>query len=746
MRNKAIKIACSIAIAAIIASPAQQAKASTDINQLVIDAQNASTILKWAISVEGSADFKTRPYNQYNVAKKTIQTAETAATNLTNSEQISVQAKLVEPKIHTKRAQAYIDAITSSEKITDLTRNLDQAIKSADLEKVENAYHVATAEYRKQVKLLDRVYGQSTRDGIRSAVKPAMEKLIDQVKYDVTVKMYIENASAFIKENKLAEAASELEKAEYYLTFNNENFTFLSQVEKSYNDVMKSLPLQPLAVSSDGQNTVNIHFSKEYSIPLEGLEAGQYKISGETVQSAKLSEDKKTVFLTTSNLDPSTNYTVTWKDYKVNFVTEAVADTTGIVLYDTDDSYLETTNNRVYRAYLTNSDGSPYIGRVKINLTEANPATETTSTTAVITTANGSVGNAGQEATVFTDQNGNLTFIIAPANATSETYVQPTIQKLDGDQKSKKATLTHFFQLQNVSGFYNFNSMSSNIFIENNYIYMNGFKYKWDDNDLFFIRGQLVTQDVFKAALSSGDSITIGYEVKEDNISTWNITSDVTEAAKLEITNPAHSPVTYDGSNYIISGTAEAGFTVHVYRNGVFIGTAKVDDNGDWTLGSISLIQNVANTFEAYQYAPGKDGENGEGSENPTNPATAIINEGAFASTEITLNDTTENGLTLFDTLDFTFLNPSYGHRFKESLTGTITVNDGYGRSAVVKVEYIDADTLRVVDFVSIETGFAHNSTSLMIVATNGIVNQDQLAYDVEESQSNGTVIIKYAK
>ena len=364
----------------------------------------------------------------------------------------------------------------------------------------------------------------------------------------------------------------------------------------------------------------------------------------------------------------------------------------------------------------------------------------------MLTSANGSVGNVGQEMTVFTDLYGNLTFIIAPANATSVTYVQPIIQKLDGNQKSKKAPLTHFFQIQNGSGFYNFNSMSTNIFKENNYIYMEGFKYKWDDNDLFFIRGQQVTQEVFKGALSSGDSITIGYEIKEENISTWNIASDVTEAAKLEITNPAHSPVTYDGSSYIISGTAEAGYTVHVYRNGVFIGRTKVDDNRDWTIGSISLIQDVANIFEAYQYAPGKDGHNGEGSENPNNPATAIINEGAFASTEIILNDKANNGLTLFDTLDFSFINPSYRHEFNKDLTGTITINDGYGRNAVVKVDYVDRDTLKVVDFISIEAGFAHNSASLIIVATIGLVNQDRLEYNIAESQSKGTVILKYAK
>ncbi|MFJ8064791.1 hypothetical protein ACIQYS_09175 [Psychrobacillus sp. NPDC096426] len=745
MKRNIVKITATTAIVAstfVGAFPSQQANATTNINQLVTDAQNAGTILKWAISVEGSADFKTRPYNQYNTAKNTIQAAETAATNLSTSDKLSVQAKLVEPKIHVKRAQAYIDAITSSEKIIDLTDNLKKAIDSADLGKVESAYHIATAEYRKQVKLLDRVYGQSTRDGIRNAVKPAMEKLIEQVKYDVTVKIHIEKASSYIKANKLAEAATELEKAKNYLTFNEGDFSFQTQLEKSYKDIEASLPLQPLTVSTDGQNTVMVHFSKEYSIPLAGLEAGQFKVSGKNVQAAKLSEDKKTVILTTSNLDPSTNYSVTWKDYKMKFATEAVADITGIVVYDMDASYLETTQNRVYRANLTNADGSPYIGRVRINLTEANPVTEITSTTAVITSANGSIGNTGQEMTVFTDQSGNLTFIIAPGNLTSVTHIQPIIQKLDGHPKSKKAPLTHFFQLQNVSGSYNLNIKSADLFIESDFVYTNGFKYKWDDNDLFFIHGQRVSQQAFATALSSRDSITVGYETKTENISTWNITSDLTEAAKLEITNPAQSPVTYDGSSYIISGTAQAGYKVKVYLNGIYIGTAKVDDKGDWTLGSISLLQNVSNTFEAFQYAPGKDGHNGEGSENPTTPATATINEGAFASTEIILNDKDSNGLTISDTLDFTFLNPSFGHKFKKAISGTIKINDGYGKSAVVKVEYVDHDTLKVVDFVSKETDFVHVSASLIIVATTGIVNQDQLAYNIAESQSNGTVIL----
>ena len=366
---------------------------------------------------------------------------------------------------------------------------------------------------------------------------------------------------------------------------------------------------------------------------------------------------------------------------------------------------------------------------------DANPDNDTTYTTARITSANGNFGIEGQEATTYSDPNGNLAFIIEAGNLTSVTHVQPTIQKLDGNQTSKKASLTHFFQLQNTSDFYNVVINGSHIYLEDDYVYSDGYKYKWDSNDLFFIRGQNVPQEVFEKVLSNGDALFVGYEVKAENNSTWNLTSDITETAKLEITNPAHTPVTYDGSSYIISGTAQAEYTVHLYLNGIFLGTTKVDDNGEWTYGSFSLLQNEANTFEAYQYAPGNYGQNGEGSENPTTPATAIINEGAFASTEITLNDIDNNGLTISDTLDFTFLNPTYGHEFKKELTGTITINDGFGRTAVVKVENIDKDTIKVVDFVSSEPNFAYNSSSLIILGTDGLVNQDHLALNVAASK-----------
>ncbi|MDF2068158.1 hypothetical protein [Bacillus sp. Cr_A10] len=243
MKKKAIKIAASTAVAAsafVAAAPAQQADAATNVNQLVTDAQNAGTVLKWAISVEGSANFTTRPYDEFNAAKKAIAAAEAAASKLSSSERLSINAKLVDAKIQVKRAMAYIDAITSSEKIKADSAALDTAIKSNDIEKVETAYHKATGEYRKQAALLDRVYGQTTRDGIRNAVKPAIEKLVASVKNEVTVNMLVKAAAADVKAGKIADATLKLAEAQAIIDANA--LKWESALQKSADDVTKSLP------------------------------------------------------------------------------------------------------------------------------------------------------------------------------------------------------------------------------------------------------------------------------------------------------------------------------------------------------------------------------------------------------------------------------------------------------------------------------------------------------------------------
>ena len=731
-KSKTFKI--SIAASAIIAAtPLTQADAATNVNQLVINAQNASTILKWAISVEGFADFKTKPYEEYNTTKKYIEAAEKAAASLSSSKRLSVQASLVDAKVQVKRAQAYIDAITSSEKIKVLTSNVQQAISSGNLDDIETAYHGASEEYRKQAKLLDRVYGQSTRDGIRNSVKPTFEHLIQSIRYDVTVHMHIKKAEQLSKENKYIEADLELMKAHQYLTDFENNHRFHSKLVNKYEAVEDAIPMLPLFATPEGQHTVTLKLSKAMDHNVNHLEPGQFIIPGEIIQQAKLSDDRKSIKLSTSELESATDYTLRWKGHSVQFTTPSVEDTSGISLTDLKDQYLETTDTRVYIAKFTNGDGSPYNGRVKINLAQPNGE----ATTAIITSFNGQVNTGSQEWSHYADQNGHVVFTVR-ASSGEATSVQPTIQKLDGNQTSKKAAITYFHQLQPNTGEYNLKLENAPIHKNSNFIVVNGIKYKWDMNDLFFIHGQIVSVDEFVAALTEGDMLTIGYNLHPKDISTWNIISDITRYAPVTIKNPVKSSVTFDGSYYEISGTAEPGNKVKVYRNGAYVGMVTVDKGGNWTVGTVSLLQNIENTFVAYQYGPGQDGIDGTGS---VDQANATIKEGAFASTSITYHDEGSKGISIMDTLDFQFINPSFNHTFKTKISGTITINDGFGRSVEVRVDYVDEDTLKIVDFVSRDDNFSFDASVFVITSTSGIVNQDQLEYSVKASKLDGTIL-----
>ncbi|MEK4244469.1 hypothetical protein MKZ20_03890 [Psychrobacillus sp. FSL K6-2684] len=226
--------------------------------------------------------------------------------------------------------------------------------------------------------------------------------------------------------------------------------------------------------------------------------------------------------------------------------------------------------------------------------------------------------------------------------------------------------------------------------------------------------------------------------MKAENTSSWNITVNVTLAADVEFTNPASEVVTFDGYNYDLSGEAQANHSVKVYRtvdnSTQYIGTTVADSNGNWTLKAVNLAQDKANKFVAYQYAPGKDGVNGAGAESASSVVT--INEGAFASTGIKLTDNGDNGLSVTDVLEFSFLNSNYGHKFNDNVkSGTITVTDGQSQTATLTVKKVGDNKLEVTK-VEKDTNSTFNfkSSTISITSTSGVVNQDQLAYNVSAS------------
>lgn len=784
--KKVIKIAASTAVAAsafVAVAPTQQADAATNATQLVTNAQNAGTVLKWAISVEGSADYATRPYNEYNAAKKAIAAAEAAATKASASEKLSIAAKLVEPKLQVKRAAAYIDAITSSEKIKDLTSKLDAAIKTNDIEKVETAYHAATGEYRKQAALLDRVYGQSTRDGIRNAVKPAIEKLVASVKNEVTVNMLAKSAAVNSKAGKLEAAAQNLTDAQAILDANV--LKWETSLQKSVDDISTALPLKALSVIRVDKNTVTVKFSKKVD---EILPAGQFVFdNGLLVHNAKVSEDKKTVTLTTSDQAAAKTYSLSYQGVAtgLSFTTPSAAADDSFYVDQADAAYLDLGQTRTYSVTVKNADKQPYNGPAIIDLKDITGVTN--SSLAEIASVDGATNAGLTWGNQWTGdiKDGKVVFVVktTAANLASaspvSTFAKPVVtidandnQTVEASEKSLTAGASYFFA-EAANGAYSHNFATNKLISvkdKNYFVAWNGIeteagintavKYNYDANDVFG-NGSL---DNFKNALSVGDIVSVQYNKTVANSSSFTITSDVTETV-VSITNPSRE-VSYEGGTYRFDGKGTPGFKLDLYRdvdgNGVLSATelasnkvgqtVTIDSNGNWTVQANNLVNNVKNDYIAVQYpttssavaattngtAANTEALSSNVSATATGTTLQTVHRQSFTPDTITFADADGSlGLSSGDTLAFDFTSPTtYVHEFTGFTSGTLTLEQNF-KFVTVNVELVDENTLVVKNIVgAVPTGFdtalsAIKGAGTKLSTTTGILNQDKLQLKV---------------
>ena len=598
--KKVIKIAASTAVAAsafVAAAPVNQADAATNVNQLATDAQNAGTVLKWAISVEGSADYKTQPFAQYNAAKKAIAAAEAAAAKLSTSEKLNIDAKLVEPKLQVKRAQAYIDAITSSEKIKELTANLDAAIKTNDIEKVEAAYHKATAEYRKQAALLDRVYGQSTRDGIRNEVKPAIEKLVASVKNEVTVNMLTKAAAADVKAGKTADASKKVAEAQAILDANV--LTWETSLQKSVDDVVASLPLAIQSVSYVDNKTVVVTLSK----PVVAVAASEFVFNNSAVATkAVLSTDKKTVTLTTTPLATSTKYGVTYKSSTVEFTTPAPV--AGNIDVDTTALHAEVGQTIAITSSFKTTQGTTHNGPVRI----------TVPTGYALATVNGSTTLPANNIAYPVD--GQLIVTVKAAGTTAITDGKLKFEALTGAVngsviETKNSGALNFYKLiegttattlaNDTSGTVKYVDSANNYFVnEKN----EKFVLKSAGNVYQDTNNAVLSFDAFKAKLSKGDVITGSYLAAGG--STLKLALDKVAGVDFSVDQEYLSGTTafrVEGNSVTLSGTGEAGKVVSIYNTnlgGNPVAQTTVASNGTWSV-TVSVDPTTTVGFKARQ-------------------------------------------------------------------------------------------------------------------------------------------------
>ena len=119
-KKRTLKVlsASAIAASAFVTAPSIEAASVSQAEKLVKTAKDAGTVLKWAISIEGTADGKTRPWAAYNAAKSAYDKALKAVNTLPAAQKNRYLAELdQEVKLHITRTMFYIDAITAGEKI-----------------------------------------------------------------------------------------------------------------------------------------------------------------------------------------------------------------------------------------------------------------------------------------------------------------------------------------------------------------------------------------------------------------------------------------------------------------------------------------------------------------------------------------------------------------------------------------------------------------------------------------------------
>lgn len=319
-KKKAIKIisASTIAASAFVATSSIEAASVSEVEKLVKAAKEAGTILKWAISIEGKADGTTRPWAAYNAAKTAYDKAVKAVNTLPASQKNRYMAELDEHvKLHISRTMYYIDAITAGEKIRAKQQVLaNQINKNLINDDTEMAYHDLSREIRKQAILLDRVYGKSTRDLIRSNYKQAAERVRDSAMYAVTVKIEIDLAQKAIAANNFAKADKHIEAARFYLPY-VDNPVIKKTLTDRLNSIGSNFTPKVGKVSASEPKRIKVEFNKTM---LSGNGAngaeniGNYSVSGRSIKSVKLSDTKKTAIIELYEpLYTNSAYTVTLK-------------------------------------------------------------------------------------------------------------------------------------------------------------------------------------------------------------------------------------------------------------------------------------------------------------------------------------------------------------------------------------------------------------------------------------------------
>lgn len=316
-RKSKLILSTTLAASAFVTTINVDAAQNTSAEKWVKEAESLAGALKWAISVEGKeGEIPEIPWTFYNQTKQAKAKALEAIKSLPKKERTIYESRIqnnVDLYISTTpgkvgRVAAYIDAITAGKKIAEKKAALEQKLKNNEIDDItEKAYHELSWELKKQSILLDRVYGQSTRNVIRDHFKKSAESVKEQALYPVSIKIELDRANEALAKGNTEEANKRLKAADAFLKVALEKGTVeksgplfnrlsdkITLVEQKYNtEVAKENPSTSTEPDYSGGGsyvppTINPIPDATYSAPgTYGPSSGEQVITGDVTISSR---------------------------------------------------------------------------------------------------------------------------------------------------------------------------------------------------------------------------------------------------------------------------------------------------------------------------------------------------------------------------------------------------------------------------------------------------------------------------
>ncbi|MGG2990200.1 S-layer protein [Geobacillus stearothermophilus] len=279
-KKKAVKLATASAVAAsaFVAANPHASQAATDVATVVSQAkaQMKEAYYTYSHTVTETGQFPDIKdvYAAYNKAKQAYANAVAVVNKAGGAKKDAYLADLqatyetyvfkANPKSGEARVATYIDAYNYATKLDKMRQELKAAVDAKDLKKAEELYHKISYELKTRTVILDRVYGQTTRELLRSQFKDEAQKLRDSLIYDITVAMKAREAQDAVKAGNLDKAKAALDQVNQYVSKVTD--AFKAELQKAAQEANAAyeaaLPPKVESVTAVNAKTLEIKFNK----------------------------------------------------------------------------------------------------------------------------------------------------------------------------------------------------------------------------------------------------------------------------------------------------------------------------------------------------------------------------------------------------------------------------------------------------------------------------------------------------